>query len=287
VARLGGGRGLRPRLGPEEREVDPRGRIARITHIGGPTALIEVGGWTLLTDPTFDPAGGDYRFGLGIGSSKVVGPAIAAADLPAIDAVLLSHDHHDDNLDKAGRALLPGAGVVVTTAAGARRLGGDTRGLEPWATTRLEGPGKTPIEVTATPCRHGPPLSRPIVGDVVGFSLAWEGQRDGALWITGDTVLYDGVRQVADRLNVGVALIHLGGVRFPLTGPARYTFTASEAVELCSLVKPHTAIPIHYEGWSHFREGREAIERELAAAPEAVRASFRWLPIGTPAEVDV
>ena len=32
----------------------------RITHLGGPTALIEVGGWRLLTDPTFDPPGRRY-----------------------------------------------------------------------------------------------------------------------------------------------------------------------------------------------------------------------------------
>jgi L-ascorbate metabolism protein UlaG (beta-lactamase superfamily) len=224
---------------------------------------------------------------VGIGSRKVTGPAIPAADLPAIDAVLLSHDHHDDNLDPAGRALLPSAGVVVTTASGAGRLGAGARGLRPWGTTRLEAPGKPSIEVTATPCRHGPPLSRPIVGDVIGFGLAWEGQSDGVLWISGDTVLYDGVRQVADRLDVGVALLHLGGVRFPLTGPARYTMTAKEAIELCGLVKPRTAIPIHYEGWSHFQQGRDAIERELAGAPQAVRDSFRWLPIGTPEEVEV
>src|SRR5271157_5682516 len=37
----------------------------RITHIGGPTALIEVGDWRLLTDPTFDPPGRRYTFGLG------------------------------------------------------------------------------------------------------------------------------------------------------------------------------------------------------------------------------
>ena len=43
--------------------------------------------------------------------------------------------------------------------------------------------------------------------------------------------------------------------------------TARDAVELCGLVRPRTAIPIHYEGWKHFREGREAIEREFAAAP--------------------
>jgi L-ascorbate metabolism protein UlaG (beta-lactamase superfamily) len=36
-----------------------------VTHIGGPTALIEVGGWRLLTDPTFDPPGQRYAFGWG------------------------------------------------------------------------------------------------------------------------------------------------------------------------------------------------------------------------------
>ena len=124
-------------------------------------------------------AGGSYRFGWGTGSLKLTGPAIAASGLGPIDAVLLSHDHHDDNLDAAGRALLPTAGTVVTTVPGAKRLGADARGLEPWGTTRLEAPGRPPIEITATPCRHGPPLSRPIVGDVVGFALRWEEQEHG------------------------------------------------------------------------------------------------------------
>jgi L-ascorbate metabolism protein UlaG (beta-lactamase superfamily) len=86
----------------------------RITHIGGPTALIEVGDWRLLTDPTFDAPGRKYRFGWGTGSKKLAGPAIAASELGPIDAVLLSHDHHEDNLDPAGRALLPSAGAVIT-----------------------------------------------------------------------------------------------------------------------------------------------------------------------------
>jgi L-ascorbate metabolism protein UlaG (beta-lactamase superfamily) len=257
-----------------------------LTHVGGPTVLIEVGGWRLLTDPTFDPAGRDYRFGWGTGSKKLAGPAIAAGDLGKIDAVLLSHDHHDDNLDPAGRALLPGAGSVFTTVAGAKRLGGNARGLAPWATTMLEAPGRPSIEVTATPCRHGPPLSRPIVGDVAGFALRWEGQEHGALWISGDTVLYDGVREVAERLQVGTALLHLGGVRFPISGPLHYTMTAGQAVELCDSIQPHTTIPIHYEGWKHFRQGREAIEREFAGAPQAFRDNVRWLPIGTATEVD-
>jgi L-ascorbate metabolism protein UlaG (beta-lactamase superfamily) len=247
----------------------------RITHVGGPTVLIEAAGRRILTDPTFDPPGRRYAFGWGTSSRKLAGPAIDAAGIGPVDVVLLSHDHHDDNLDEAGRGLLPSAGVVVTTTAGAARLGRGTRGLDPWAKTTLEAPGRPPLEVTATPCRHGPPLSRPLVGDVVGFALAWEGQENGVLWVSGDTVLYDGVREVAARLEVDVALIHLGGVRFPVTGPFRYTMTARDAVELCALVRPRTAIPIHYEGWRHFREGREAIERELAAAPPDVASRFR------------
>jgi L-ascorbate metabolism protein UlaG (beta-lactamase superfamily) len=78
-----------------------------LTHIGGPTVLIEVGGWRLLTDPTFDQPGQSYRFGWGTGSRKLSGPAIAAAELGPIDAALLSHEQHHDNLDAASRALLP------------------------------------------------------------------------------------------------------------------------------------------------------------------------------------
>ncbi|MFC6084552.1 MBL fold metallo-hydrolase [Sphaerisporangium aureirubrum] len=259
----------------------------RITHIGGPTTLIEVDGWRLLTDPTFDPPGRRYDFGWGTSSYKLAGPAIPAGDLPPIDAVLLTHEHHGDNLDTAGRALLPSAGVVVTTRSGARRLGGSSRALAPWESTRLEAPGRPAVEITATPARHGPPLSGPITGEVVGFALKWEGQRHGVLWISGDTVLYPGVREVAGRFEVGTALLHLGGVRFPVTGPLRYTMTAAQAVELCGLLRPRTALPVHYEGWQHFREGREAVERELAAAPAEVRERFRWLSIGEGAEITV
>ncbi|MCX4767041.1 MBL fold metallo-hydrolase [Streptomyces sp. NBC_01275] len=259
----------------------------RITHIGGPTTLIEAAGRRLLTDPTFDPPGRRYAFGWGTSSRKTSGPSLDIAELPPIDAVLLSHDHHADNLDTAGRALLPRAGVVLTTPAGARRLGGNARGLAPWATWQLNSAGLPPIEITATPARHGPPLSRPLVGDVTGFALSWPGQRHGALWISGDTVLYDGVREVANRLTVGTALVHLGGVGFPLTGPVRYSLTASRAVELCRAVRPHTVLPVHYEGWSHFQEGRGAVEAELAKAPDEIRERFHWLPPGTATEISV
>ncbi|CCK25245.1 hypothetical protein BN159_0866 [Streptomyces davaonensis JCM 4913] len=259
----------------------------RITHIGGPTTLIEAAGWRLLTDPTFDPPGRRYSFGWGTSSRKTAGPAVDAAELPPLDAVLLTHDHHADNLDTAGRSLLPTADLVLTTPTGARRLGGNAHGLAPWTTRRLEHPGRPTIEITATPARHGPPFSRPIVGDVTGFALRWEGQRHGALWISGDTVLYDGVREVGRRLDVGTAVLHLGGVRFPVTGPLRYTLTTPRAVDLCRVLRPDTVLPVHYEGWSHFHEGRRTVEAELAKAPADIRTRFRWLPVGSAAQIQV
>ena len=256
--------------------------MVTLTHIGGPTALVELAGWRLLTDPTFDPAGGKYKFGWGTGSTKTTGPAIDPADLGPIDAVLLTHDHHEDNLDAAGRAFLPQVDTVITTAAGAKRLGGDTRGLSDWESTELSKPGSPTIKVTATPCRHGPPLSHPIVGDVIGFALDWG---EGVLWFSGDTVLYDGVQDVAQRLDVEIAVLHVGGVQFPVTGPARYTMTGHDAVELTKLLSPRIAIPIHYEGWKHFRDGKAGVERAVAAAPSDTQQRFRWLAIGEPTEL--
>jgi L-ascorbate metabolism protein UlaG (beta-lactamase superfamily) len=139
--------------------------------------------------------------------------------------------------------------------------------------------------VTATPARHGPRFSRPVAGAVIGFALGWTGQEHGRLWISGDTVLFGGVRRVADRLPVDTALLHLGGVRFPVTGPVRYSMRGRDAVELCRLLRPRTVVPVHYEGWSHFREGRESVERAFAAAPEEVRRAVRWLTPGVPADL--
>ncbi|HEY6533131.1 MAG TPA: MBL fold metallo-hydrolase [Acidimicrobiales bacterium] len=254
----------------------------RLTHIGGPTVLIEAAGWRLLTDPTFDAPGRTYGFGLGTSSSKLTGPAITARDVGPVDAVLLTHDHHADNLDDAGRSLLAEVPLILTTHAGASRLGSPSVGLAPSESFTLADGDRAPIVVTATPCRHGPPLSRRLVGDVVGFALEWPGQRDGVVWVSGDTVLHPRLEEAIASMRVGVALLHLGGVRFRLTGPVRYTMTGREAVRLCSRVRPSVAVPVHYEGWSHFAEGRTGIEDDLAVAPAEVRSRFRWLPLGTP-----
>ncbi|WP_141579621.1 MBL fold metallo-hydrolase [Actinomadura sp. WMMA1423] len=256
------------------------------THIGGPTVLIEIAGWNILTDPTFDPPGRTYSFGWGTSSRKLTGPALSPTELPPIDAVLLTHDHHGDNLDTAGRALLPSAGTILTTVSGARRLGGGAHGLRPGQTHRLEASGKPPIDITATPCRHGPPLSRTITGDVIGFALTWDGQTEGPLWITGDTVHYPAVHRAAHSLRPGTVLLHLGAVRFPLTGPLHYTMNTRAALDLLDGLTPTTVIPIHYEGWQHFTENREAITATLDQTPTSTH-HFTWLTPGRAHQIQV
>jgi L-ascorbate metabolism protein UlaG (beta-lactamase superfamily) len=239
-----------------------------------------VDGWRLLTDPTFDPPGRRYTFGWGSSSRKLTGPAIAATDLGPIDAVLLSHDHPGDNLDTAGRALLPAAGVVLTTVAGARRLSGNARGLQPWGDHPTGGPGTAtdPDHRHSLPPRPAaqPPHRRR--GGRLRHGLGRPGPRGPVDHWRHRAVRR--LRQVADRLQVGTALLHLGCVRFPITGPVRYSMTAREAIQLYQLVRPQTAIPVHYEGWTHFHQDRPAIEREFARAPADISRSIRWLPIG-------
>ena len=92
------------------------------------------------------------------------------------------------------------------------------------------------------------------------------------IWISGDTVLYAGVRQVAERLDVDLALLYLGDVQFPVTGPLRYSMTAKEAVELCALIEPQVAIPVHYEGWKHLRSMKAPGAFALRESRRRVRA---------------
>ena len=94
-------------------------------------------------------------------------------------------------------------------------------------------------------------------------------------------MLYRGLRAVPRRLTVDTMLLHLGAVRFPITGPLLYSLTAAAAVELCASVQPRTIIPVHYEGWGLFTEGRDAVTRAFATAPGALGERLHWLPLRT------
>jgi L-ascorbate metabolism protein UlaG (beta-lactamase superfamily) len=90
------------------------------------------------------------------------GPAFSADKLGKIDAVLLSHDQHVDNLDRTGREVMQRAKSTFTTRVGAERLGSAVTGLLPWETVYFEGSNAERLYITATPARHEPPGIEPM-----------------------------------------------------------------------------------------------------------------------------
>ncbi|HEY6978199.1 MAG TPA: MBL fold metallo-hydrolase, partial [Chitinophagaceae bacterium] len=145
----------------------------KIKYIGGPTALFEAGGLRFLTDPTFDPKGTEYKTNI-YTLRKLTDPPINAEDIGNIDFVLLSHDHHFDNLDNKGRKFLNTVEKVYTTIAGAERLGGNAMGLEPWQILEIATKDGRILTITGTPCRHGPAGGDR--GPVTGFLLSYKNE---------------------------------------------------------------------------------------------------------------
>ncbi len=234
-----------------------------ITYVGGPTILLDFGGVRLLTDPTFDPAGGEYKSGP-VTLRKLTGPALNPGELGSFDYVLLSHDHHFDNLDHAGRLSLASARSVITTSEAAERLGHNSIGLKDWQSTEVQSRDGRVLQIVATPARHGPEgINR---GAVNGFVLLFKDAPQHAIYISGDTVWYPGVGEVARRFKIQVAILHMGAARVPEVGPFHLTMTADEAVEAAGAFANAVIVPVHFEDWAHFSEGRQDIIRAFTNA---------------------
>ena len=252
----------------------------RITLIGGPTALIEVGGFRLLTDPTFD-APGEYKLPH-VTLEKLSGPALSADSIGPIDAVLLSHDQHSDNLDTSGRDFLKTADRVLTTIAGAKRLGGHAEGLAPWDSTTLTKPGGRSLTITATPARHGPAGIEPLSGDVVGFVLTSADPGFRPIYVTGDTVWYDGVAEVARRFNAGVVLPFAGAAQ--TRGPFHLTMDTNDTIETARAFPDAVIVPLHHDGWKHFRQDGNDLKVSFDALGFGAR--LKMLEPGVATDID-
>jgi L-ascorbate metabolism protein UlaG (beta-lactamase superfamily) len=231
--------------------------MVEFTLVGGPTAVLEYAGLRWLIDPSLSPPG-EYDGGL----VKTTGPAIEPDALPPIDVVLVSHEHHSDNLDPAGREFLPRAGRVLTTVQGASRLGGNAVGLEPWSSVEVERAGRTPVTVTAVPAQHGPDGTDHITGPVIGFVLTADGE--DTVYVSGDNASLDVVRTIVDRVGaVDVAILFAGAVQLPHRFDGAYlTLSSDWAAAATKLLGVRAVLPVHFEGWTHFTQGA----RELRAA---------------------
>ncbi len=218
-----------------------------LTLVGGPTALIEIDGFRLLTDPTFDLPG-TYQLPA-VKLEKLSPPALTADAIGEVDAVLLSHDQHSDNLDESGKRFLSRAKRVLTTEIGAKRLGGHVEGFAPWASTELTKNGRS-LTITAAPARHGPHGIEPLAGDVIGFVLSSKNSRP--IYISGDTVWYDGVAEVAQRFKAGVVMPFAGAAQ--TRGPFHLTMDVNDTIETARAFPDAVIVPLHTDGWAHFKQ---------------------------------
>src|SRR5882724_2115269 len=257
-----------------------------ITHISTACVLFEIGSVRILTDPVFDEGERDYSFGhLGIGATRRKGPALKPHAIPELDAMLLSHTHHSDNLDDGGRSLFPKAHRLITNSDEEEFVNEKAIRLTRWQSTTIQGQQGEIITVTATPALHGPRLI-PESKRVCGFVLEWAGQENGALYISGDTVYFNDLRELPERFKIGTALVHLGAVYFYLP-ICRFTFNSAGAVNLAKLLNLKRLIPIHYEKdvWSHFKESVASYQRAFREA--GLQDKVTWLEKGVRTQLSI
>ncbi|GGR86866.1 hypothetical protein GCM10010252_26960 [Streptomyces aureoverticillatus] len=253
------------------------GEQVPVRVLGGPTAFFEYGGLRFLTDPTFD-APGDYP-AQGGSLTKTAPSAGSPADLGRIDVVLLSHDEHPDNLDTSGRALLADVPLTLTTPGGARRLGERAKGLADWEPTELERPGGGVITVTGVPALHGPGSREevePVLGEVVGFVLTGDGLP--TVYVSGDNASLDLVKEIAARFApVDTALLFAGAPRFAvLFDGACIVLDSAQAAEAAQILDARRVVPLHYDSWAHFTEGRDELVAAFTAAGLADRLDLGY-----------
>jgi L-ascorbate metabolism protein UlaG (beta-lactamase superfamily) len=233
--------------------------VSEFRVYGGPTVLFEYGGLRFLTDPTFDQPG-DYPRGDGRFLTKTAPPAAGPETLGQVDVVLLSHDQHPDNLDRAGRELLSRVPQTLTTPSAAERLGGTARGLAPWESVALG-----PVTVTAVPAQHGPEGSEPVIGEVTGFVLTGAGLP--TIYVSGDNASLAIVREIAGRFGpVDTAVLFAGATRAGLFDNALLTLDSAEAAEAAGILGARRVVPVHLDSWAHFTQGRDELNAAFAAA---------------------
>ena len=188
---------------------------------------------------------------------KTAGAPITPESVLPIDAVLLSHDTHPDNLDTSGRALLPEVGHVITTKDGEKNLQEEgltnVTGLAPW-NTFIVSKDSAEVTVTAMPALHGPdiPAIQEKAGPVIGFLLQAEGEP--TVYISGDNSEIHIVEEIAKRIAPVDDAVLFAGAAHPIGSEFDMTMTAENAAKTAKLLGAQRVYIAHTDSWGHLGE---------------------------------
>ena len=147
--------------------------------------------------------------------------------------------------------------------------------------TRGRADTRRSLRIAATPGRHGPPGGDR--GPVIGFVLALAEHPESVVYVSGDTVSFDGIAEVSQRVAPAVAVLFAGAARCA-KGSAHLTMTASEMVTAARAFSRALVVPLHFEGWAHFSESRAEIDQAFAAAG---LTRLRWPTAGQGVELPI
>jgi L-ascorbate metabolism protein UlaG (beta-lactamase superfamily) len=237
----------------------------RATWIGHASALVEIDGRRVLTDPIWSARCSPVSW---LGPKRFHAPPVPLEALPAIDAVVISHDHFD-HLDMATVQALAarGAHFAVPLGVGAHL---EAWGIQPAQISELdwnESVDVAGLRLTATPARHYSGRNPLRKDNTLWASWVVQGPRHN-FFFSGDTGYFDGFKTIGKSYGpFDLALIKIGAC--DVTWPDIH-ITPEEAVQVFLDVRGKLLLPVHWGTFNlAFHAWNDPAERVLAAAQTA------------------